>query len=115
MLMLACPGGEETHHIVSREVLEALGPDGYLVNIARGSVVDEAALLEFMQQEKLAGAALDVFENEPKIDETFFTLDNVVVQPHVGSATVETRGAMAQLVVDNLAAHFADNPLLTAV
>jgi lactate dehydrogenase-like 2-hydroxyacid dehydrogenase len=115
VLMLACPGGEETHHIVSREVLEALGPDGYLVNIARGSVVDEAALLEFMQQEKLAGAALDVFENEPKIDETFFTLDNVVVQPHVGSATVETRSAMAQLVVDNLAAHFTGNPLLTAV
>ncbi len=115
VLMLACPGGDETRNLVSREVLEALGPDGYLVNISRGSVVDEPVLLEFLQQEKIAGAALDVFENEPKIDETFFNLDNVVLQPHCASATVETRGAMSQLVVDNLAAHFAGKPLLTPV
>lgn len=115
VLMLACPGGEATKGIVSRAVLEALGPAGYLVNIARGSVVDEVALLELLKANKIAGAALDVFENEPKIDETFFTLENVVLQPHVGSATEETRNAMSQLVVDNLAAHFAGKPLLTAI
>lgn len=115
VLMLACPGGEETKGLVSRAVLEALGSDGYIVNIARGSVIDEAALLEFLKSGKIAGAALDVFENEPEIDETFFGLENVVLQPHVGSATRETRNAMAQLVVDNLAAHFAGKPLLTPV
>ncbi len=115
VLMLACPGGDKTRNLVSREVLEALGPDGYLVNISRGSVVDEPVLLEFLQQQKIAGAALDVFFNEPKIDESFFTLDNVVLQPHCASATVETRGAMSQLVVDNLAAHFAGKSLLTPV
>jgi lactate dehydrogenase-like 2-hydroxyacid dehydrogenase len=115
VLMLACPGGEETRHLVSRKVLEALGPDGHLVNIARGSVVDEPVLLEFLKDDKISGAALDVFENEPQIDETFFELENVVLQPHVGSATHETRGAMSQLVVDNLAAHFAGKPLLTPV
>lgn len=115
VLMLACPGGEETRNLVDREMLEALGSDGYLVNISRGSVVDEPVLLEFLTAEKIAGAALDVFENEPKIDETFFGLENVVLQPHVGSATRETRGAMSQLVVDNLAAHFAGKPLLTPV
>ena len=115
VLMLACPGGDETKGLVSRAVLEALGPDGYIVNIARGSVIDEAAMLEFLQSNKIAGAALDVFENEPKIDETFFGLENAVLQPHVGSATQETRNAMAQLVVDNLAAHFAGKPLITPV
>ncbi len=115
VLMLACPGGDQTRNLVSREVLEALGPEGYLVNISRGSVVDEPVLIEFLQQNKIAGAALDVFENEPKIDEAFFTLDNVDLQPHCASATVETRGAMSQLVVDNLAAHFAGKPLLTPV
>lgn len=115
VLMIACPGGEETRSIVSRDVLEALGADGYLVNIARGSVVDEPVLLEFLEQNRIAGAALDVFDNEPKIDEAFLTLDNVVLQPHVGSATVRTRGAMSQLVVDNLAAHFTGKPLLTPV
>lgn len=115
VLMLACPGGDETRNLVSRDVLEALGPEGYLVNISRGSVVDEPVLIAFLQQEKIAGAALDVFENETKIDEAFFTLDNVVLQPHCASATVETRGAMSQLVVDNLAAHFAGKSLLTAI
>jgi lactate dehydrogenase-like 2-hydroxyacid dehydrogenase len=115
VLMLSCPGGEDTRNLVSRPVLEALGPDGHLVNIARGSVVDEPVLLEFLQQNRIAGAGLDVFENEPAIDERFFGLDNVVLQPHIGSATVETRNAMAQLVVDNLAAHFAGRPLLTPV
>jgi len=115
VLMLACPGGDETKGLVSREVLQALGPDGYVVNIARGSVIDEPVLLEFLKEKKIKGAALDVFENEPKIDETFFALENVVLQPHVGSGTEETRDAMSQLVVDNLAAHFAGKPLLTPV
>jgi len=113
--MLACPGGEETRNLVTREVLDALGPDGFLVNIARGSVVDEPELLKALQEKRIAGAALDVFDSEPKINDAFFSLDNVVVQPHVGSATQETRNAMAQLVVDNLAAHFAGKQLLTPV
>lgn len=115
VLVLACPGGEETRNLVSTEVLKALGPDGHVVNISRGSVVDEPVLLEYLKENRIAGAALDVFENEPRIDETFFKLDNAVLQPHVGSATHETRGAMSQLVVDNLAAHFAGKPLLTPV
>ncbi|MEM8744515.1 MAG: 2-hydroxyacid dehydrogenase [Pseudomonadota bacterium] len=115
VLMLACPGGDETRGLVNREVLDALGPDGHLVNISRGSVVDEPELLSALQENRIAGAALDVFDNEPRINEAFFALENVVLQPHVGSATRETRGAMAQLVVDNLAAHFAGKPLLTPV
>ena len=113
VMLLACPGGEETRNLVSREVLDVLGPNGHLVNISRGSVVDEPELLRALQENRIAGAALDVFENEPKINEAFFDLENVVLQPHVGSATHETRGAMAQLVVDNLAAHFNGRPLLT--
>jgi lactate dehydrogenase-like 2-hydroxyacid dehydrogenase len=115
VLLLACPGGEATRNLVSNDILEALGPTGHLVNISRGSVVDEPALLEALQNNRIAGAGLDVYENEPRIDEAFFPLDNVVLQPHCASATVETRDAMAQLVVDNLAAHFAGKPLLTAV
>lgn len=115
VLMLSCPGGEATRNLVSRDVLEALGTYGHIVNISRGSVIDEPALIEFLKERRIAGAALDVFASEPDIDGAFLTLDNVVLQPHVGSATVETRGAMAQLVVDNLAAHFAGKPLLTPV
>ncbi|SNB70383.1 Lactate dehydrogenase [Arboricoccus pini] len=115
VLIIASPGGPATRGIVSAEVIEALGPEGYIVNIGRGSVIDEAALLAALKEGKIAGAALDVFLNEPEIDEGFFALDNVVLQPHVGSATSETRDAMAQLVVDNLAAHFAGKPLLTPV
>lgn len=113
VLLLACPGGEETRNLVTREVLDALGPNGHLVNISRGSVVDEPELIKALQENRIAGAALDVFENEPDIDAAFLELENVVLQPHVGSATHETRGAMAQLVVDNLAAHFSGKPLLT--
>ncbi|MDA7947564.1 MAG: 2-hydroxyacid dehydrogenase [Hyphomicrobiaceae bacterium] len=115
VVVLACPGGDETRGLVNREVLDGLGADGHLVNISRGSVVNEPELLKALQNNRIAGAALDVFDNEPKINEAFFTLDNVVLQPHVGSATQETRGAMAQLVVDNLAAHFSGKPLLTPV
>jgi lactate dehydrogenase-like 2-hydroxyacid dehydrogenase len=115
VLVVACPGGEATRGLVSRAVIEALGPGGFLVNIARGSVVDEPALLEALQQGRIRGAGLDVFADEPRVPEAFFALDNVVLQPHVGSATHPTRKAMGQLVLDNLAAHFAGRPLVTPI
>lgn len=115
VLMVACPGGEATRNLVNRAVIEALGPKGYIVNIARGSIIDEPALLEALQANKIAGAGLDVFVDEPRVPEGFFALDNVVLQPHVGSATHTTRKAMGQLVIDNLAAHFAGRPLITPV
>lgn len=113
ILLAILPGGSETRHIVNREVLEALGPKGTFVNVARGSVCDEAALIDALKTGKLGAAALDVFEDEPRVPEAFFAMENVVLAPHIGSATVETRDAMSQLVVDNLAAHFAGRPLLT--
>jgi len=114
-LVAILPGGKETWHIVNEEVMRALGPKGILVNVARGSVVDEAALVKCLQEGALGGAALDVFEDEPKVPEALLTMDNVVLQPHVGSATHETRMAMGQLTVDNLIAHFAGKPPLTPV
>ncbi len=114
-LIAACPGGEATRGLVSRAVIDALGPKGYFVNISRGSVVDEPALLEALQQSRIGGAGLDVFADEPRVPEAFFALDNVVLQPHVASASHQTRAAMGQLVIDNLAAHFAGKPLLTPV
>jgi lactate dehydrogenase-like 2-hydroxyacid dehydrogenase len=115
LLMVACPGGEATRGLVSRAVIDALGPKGFIVNIARGSVIDEPALLEALRQGRIAGAGLDVFADEPRVPEAFLTLENVVLQPHVASATHPTRAAMGQLVIDNLAAHFAGKPLLTPV
>jgi D-3-phosphoglycerate dehydrogenase len=114
-LVAILPGGAATRNIVDAEVLEALGPTGFFINVARGSVADEEALLSALEERKIAGAALDVFWNEPDINPRFFTLDNVVLHPHTGSGTVETRKAMGQLVRDNLAAHFAGKPLLTPV
>ncbi len=114
-LVAACPGGEATRGIVNRAVIDALGPRGVFVNISRGSVADESALLEALQQGRLGGAGLDVFVDEPKVPEGFLALDNVVLQPHVGSASHQTRQAMGQLVIDNLAAHFAGKALLTPV
>jgi len=114
-LMLTVPGGPETKHLVNAEVLKALGPEGTLVNIARGSIVDEAAMVQALKDGTLGFAALDVFQNEPKVPAELIAMHNVVVQPHQGSATHETRAAMGQLVVDNLAAHFAGKPLLTPV
>ncbi|HET9653396.1 MAG TPA: 2-hydroxyacid dehydrogenase [Usitatibacter sp.] len=112
-VVVACPGGEATRGLVSRAVIEALGPQGVLVNISRGSVVDEPALLAALKDGRLGAAGLDVFDNEPRIDEAFFTLDNAVLQPHVGSATHPTRAAMGQLVIDNLDAFFAGRALKT--
>ncbi len=114
-LVVIAPGSAETRGIVSRSVLEALGPEGCLVSVARGSLVDEAALVELLAGGGLAGAALDVFAEEPKVPEALFALDNVVLSPHQGSATHRTRGLMGELVVKNLAAHFAGQPLLTPV
>ncbi|MBL8382756.1 MAG: 2-hydroxyacid dehydrogenase [Burkholderiales bacterium] len=115
ILVLILPGGKATEHLVDAEVLAALGKKGYLINVSRGSNVDEAALLQALRDGSIAGAGLDVFADEPRVPEAFFALDNVVLQPHVGSATVPTRDAMGQLVVDNLAAYFAGKPLLTEV
>lgn len=114
-LVVIAPGTPETKGIVSREVLEALGPEGCLVNVARGSLVDEPALVEMLASGRLGGAALDVFADEPNVPEALYALDNVVLSPHQGSATTKTRTAMGDLVVENLAAHFAGRPLLTPV
>lgn len=115
VLVAAMPGGASTAGIVSKDVIEALGPTGTFINIARGSVVDEPALIAALKEGRLGSAGLDVYLNEPNPDPAFAELDNVVLLPHVGSATTETRAAMCQLVVDNFAAHFAGKPLLTPV
>jgi hydroxypyruvate reductase len=115
VLMIATPGGAGTKAMVGAKVLDALGSRGYVVNIARGSVIDEPVLLEFLQQGKIAGAGLDVFANEPRISPAFFALDNAVVLPHVGSATNETRTAMGDLQIENLRLHFAGKPVRTRV
>jgi lactate dehydrogenase-like 2-hydroxyacid dehydrogenase len=114
-LLVIIPSTPETNKIVSQAVIEALGPSGILVNVARGAVVDEDALVEALKSGKLGGAGLDVFVNEPQVPPALFAMDNVVLQPHVGSATFETRRAMSQLVLDNLDAHFAGKPLLTEI
>jgi len=114
-LVIIAPGGKSTDGIVSREVLEALGPTGMLVNVARGTLIDEAAMLELLQNNGLGGAALDVFEKEPQVPAGFLALDNVVLSPHQGSATTQTRDAMGALLVANLDAHFAGEPLISAV
>jgi lactate dehydrogenase-like 2-hydroxyacid dehydrogenase len=102
ILMVAAPGGPQTRHIVDRAVLDALGPDGILVNVARGSLVDEAALAQALREGRLLGAGLDVFEDEPNPHAELLALDNAVLLPHVGSASRHTRQAMAELMIDNL-------------
>lgn len=114
-LIVACPGGPDTNHKINAEVLAALGSDGTLINIARGSIVDEAALITSLKSGTIKAAGLDVFENEPNVPAELLQFENVVLLPHVGSATRETRGAMADLVVQNVAAHFAGKPLVTPV
>jgi len=115
VLVATTAGGAATRNLVNAPVFDALGPEGLFVNVSRGSVVDEAALIEALEAKRIGGAALDVFWNEPRIDERFLALPNVVLQPHHASGTVETRKAMAQLVRDNLEAHFAGRPLPTPV
>src|SRR3954469_6756937 len=115
VLLVVTPGGPETNKLVDAKVLDALGPQGYLVNIARGSVIDEPVLLRYLQEKRIAGAGLDVFADEPRVPPEFFTLDNAVLFPHVGSATVETRKAMGDLQIENLRLHFAGKPVKTRV
>ncbi|ARO15800.1 D-isomer specific 2-hydroxyacid dehydrogenase, NAD-binding protein [Ketogulonicigenium robustum] len=114
-LIVIVPGGAETQGLVSRAVLEALGPQGHVLNLARGSVIDEPAMVELLQSGALGGAALDVFAHEPKVPEALFALDNVLLQPHVGGAVAAARVAMGELMVANLAAHFAGRPLPSPV
>lgn len=114
-LIVATPGGPATRNLVTAAVLEALGPDGIFINISRGSVVDEAALIAALRNRTILAAGLDVFLNEPSPDPAFLTLDNVTLLPHVGSASVHTRNAMGQLVVDNLAAFAGGKAPVTPV
>ena len=115
VLMVITPGGAATKHLVNAEVLEALGPDGILINVARGSVVDEAALVDALQSGKLGAAGLDVFEAEPKVPQGLKDMDNVVLLPHVGSATIETRRAMGDLTCDNLSQYLRNGTVITAI
>jgi lactate dehydrogenase-like 2-hydroxyacid dehydrogenase len=114
-LICVAPGGAGTHHLINQEVLEALGPEGVLINIGRGSVVDEAALITALQTGKLGWAGLDVFEEEPNIPDVLRSLPNVVLTPHIASATVETRWAMGDLAVENLITHLKTGRMKTLV
>lgn len=114
-LILTCPAMPETINLVDANILQALGSNGILINIARGSVVDEPELIKALQNGVIAGAGLDVFANEPHVPVELFPMDNVVLLPHIGSATKETRDKMGRLVIDNIKAHFAGQELLTPV
>jgi hydroxypyruvate reductase len=113
-LVVASSGGAETCGLISREVLDALGPRGYLINVARGTVVDETALTDALREKRIAGAGLDVYEREPLAREELMKLDNVVLTPHVASNTTETRAAMAQRVIDNLDSFFAGHGVVSS-
>lgn len=114
-LILACPGGPDTKHIINTKILKALGPKGYVINIARGSVINTDDLLIALSNRDIAGAGLDVYETEPNIPQALISMDNVVLLPHIGSATSETRSAMGKLVIANILAHFEGQKLLTPV
>jgi lactate dehydrogenase-like 2-hydroxyacid dehydrogenase len=115
ILIVVAPGGPGTRHIINAEVLEALGPDGVLINVARGSLVDEKALIEALRNKTILAAGLDVFENEPSVPQELIALANTVLLPHVGSASVKTRRAMAECVVSNVFAWADGKPPLTPV
>ena len=114
-LVAITPGGAGTRHLINAQVLQALGPRGFLINVARGSVVDETALIEALQQGTIAGAGLDVFADEPQVPEALWRLNNVVLTPHMASATTETRQAMADLAFANMQAGISGQPLRTPV
>jgi len=114
-LVIITPGGAGTRKLIDAEVMKALGPNGVIVNVARGSVIDEAALIEALRSKTIAGAGLDVFEAEPNVPQALREMDNVVLTPHIGSATAQTRGAMAELAFANLNAQLTGQPLLTPV
>src|SRR5262247_1425660 len=115
VLLVITPGGPETKNLINAAVLEALGPDGILINVARGSVVDEAALIKALQNKTILSAGLDVYEREPEVPAELIAMEDVVLFPHLGSASVATRDKMDQLVVDNLLAWAAGKPPLTPV
>ncbi|HLU59360.1 MAG TPA: NAD(P)-dependent oxidoreductase, partial [Pseudonocardia sp.] len=115
VLIAACPGGPETHRLISRAALEALGPEGIFVNIARGSVVDQAAMVELLGNGKLGSAGLDVFDDEPNVPQALIEADNVVLVPHIASNTVETRDDMDRCVIDNIRSWFSTGKALTPV
>lgn len=114
-LIVITPGGAATNKLINRQVIEALGPEGTLVNVARGTVVDEAEMVSALQDGRLGSAGLDVFENEPQVPEVLFAMDNVTLTPHVASATWETRQAMSDLVVENLVTYFGSGKPVTPV
>jgi lactate dehydrogenase-like 2-hydroxyacid dehydrogenase len=115
VLLVVTPGGPATRNLIDAKVLEALGPDGILINMSRGSVVDEPALIAALKAGKILSAGLDVFANEPQVPPDLMAMENVVLFPHVGSASVYTRDAMGQLVVDNLLSWAAGKGPLTPV
>ena len=115
ILLVACEGGEANRGVVDAGVLDALGPKGFLVNTARGPIIDQDALVKALLDERIAGAALDVFDGEPAVPEALIGMENVVLTPHIASSTHETRRAMADLVYDNVRAHFDGKPVLTPV
>lgn len=115
VLVVAAPGGPATRHVVGREVLDALGPEGFLVNVGRGSVVDAAALADALRAERIAGAGLDVLEGEPAIPPDFLALERLVMSPHVGGLAPESIRAMVHRLRDNLDAHFAGRPVLSPI
>ena len=115
VLMVVASGGPETRHIVNQQVLEALGPDGIVINVGRGTVIDEAALVAALRERKILSAGLDVFEDEPRVPAELIAMEHVVLLPHVGSASVHTRNAMGQLVVDNLVSWFGGKGAVTPV
>lgn len=115
ILVVACPGGEATRHLVNRAVLESLGPQGIVVNIARGTVIDEQAMIEALEKGTIAGAALDVFEHEPEVPEQLMRMDNVVLMPHRGGGTIETWEDACDLAKANLTAFFEGRPLPSQV
>ncbi|KQP37540.1 2-hydroxyacid dehydrogenase [Pseudorhodoferax sp. Leaf274] len=114
-LVVAAAGGAESRHLISREILAALGPKGFLVNIARGTVVDEAALVEALENKTIAGAGLDVYEDEPRVPARLIACENAVLLPHLASGTHETRKAMGDLVLENLRSFFATGQVAVAV
>ncbi len=115
VLIVITPGGPATKHLINKDVLEALGPNGIVINVARGSVIDEKALVDALRDRKILSAGLDVFEDEPNVPQALKDMDHVVLLPHVGSASVHCRNLMGQLVVDNLVAWASGKPPLTPV
>jgi hydroxypyruvate reductase len=115
ILLVACEGGQATRGLINGPVLDALGPDGFLINAARGTIVDQGAMVAALQKGRIAGAALDVFDGEPEVPAELLAMENVILTPHIASSTNETRRAMGDLVYDNLRAHFDGRPVLTPV